>query len=224
MLFTNSMMHPCGPELNAGAGGALRPASGGRGGLAGGRGRWGQRLTLSSQRNSHWGRSTQTLEEPPAEKPLEGRLWPQGSSGCRPPCLPMLAAKAQEKQSLSVAGSNSPVNGASLRRARSAEAESPPATQLYALRSRAAAPPHRSPPGFGHSPDPEAAAAADHAASTTMGPIKSRLKVPYCVILGRTSSLSLYGGGTRANGIHLASMKCCYLPAACSVSHRYKGV
>ncbi|CAK0771125.1 hypothetical protein CVIRNUC_003835 [Coccomyxa viridis] len=145
VLFTNSVMHPCRPETDADAGGAPQPASGGRGGLAGGRGRWGQRLTLSSQRNSHWGRSTQTLEEPPAaEKPLEG--------------------------------SNSPVNGASVRRARSAEAESPPATQLYALRSRAAAPPHRSPPGFGYSPDPEAAAAADHAASTTMGPIKSRLK------------------------------------------------
>ena len=79
------------------------------------------------------------------------------------------------------AGSNSPVGAASMRRARSAEAESPPTTQLYALRSRvAAAPLQRSPPGFGASPDPEAAAAADHAASTTMGPIKSRLKVQNC--------------------------------------------
>lgn len=73
------------------------------------------------------------------------------------------------------AGSHSPQDGASLRRARSAEAESPPTTQLYALRSRAC--PHRSPPGFGTCPDPEAAAAAERAASATQGPIKSRLKV-----------------------------------------------
>lgn len=73
------------------------------------------------------------------------------------------------------AGSHSPEDGASLRRALSAEAESPPTTQLYALRSRAC--PHRSPPGFGTCPDPEAAAAAERAASATQGPIKSRLKV-----------------------------------------------
>jgi hypothetical protein len=76
---------------------------------------------------------------------------------------------------LSLAASYSPEDGASLKRARSAEAESPPTTQLYALRSRAC--PHRSPPGFGSCPNPEAAAAAERAASITMGPIKSRLKV-----------------------------------------------
>ena len=56
------------PEaLAPGSGGALRPSSAGRG-------RWGQRLTLSSQRNPHWGR--QTLEELPTEKPLEGTYLP----------------------------------------------------------------------------------------------------------------------------------------------------
>ncbi|KAK9845829.1 hypothetical protein WJX81_003734 [Elliptochloris bilobata] len=64
--------------------------------------------------------------------------------------------------------------GLPIARARSAEAESPPTTQLYALRSRAC--PHRSPPGFGAHPDPAAAAAAEHAASAELGPIKSRLK------------------------------------------------
>lgn len=58
------------PEaLPPGSGGALRPGSAGRG-------RWGQRLTLSSQRNPHWGRSSQTLEELPTEKPLEGTYLP----------------------------------------------------------------------------------------------------------------------------------------------------
>ena len=106
-----------------------------------------------------------------------------------------------------VAGSNSPVNGASVRRARSAEAESPPATQLYALRSRATAPPHRSPPGFGHSPDPEAAAAADHAASTTMGPIKSRLKVPPDISVGTPVTWPYAGcrGGAEGGHTHSAS-------------------
>ena len=58
------------PEaLAPGSGGALRPGSAGRS-------RWGQRLTLSSQRNPHWGRSSQTLEELPTEKPLEGTNLP----------------------------------------------------------------------------------------------------------------------------------------------------
>ena len=55
--------------LAPGSGGALRPGSAGRG-------CWGQRLTLSSQRNPHWGRSSQTLEELPTEKPLEGTCLP----------------------------------------------------------------------------------------------------------------------------------------------------
>ena len=72
LLAHSSAVHAFGPLPEAPAtGGVLRPASGGRGGSAG-RGRWGQRLTLSSQRNPHWGRSTQTLEELPTEKPLEG--------------------------------------------------------------------------------------------------------------------------------------------------------
>jgi hypothetical protein len=72
------------------------------------------------------------------------------------------------------AGSEGEEAGAARARARSAEAESPPTTQLYALRSRAR--PQRSPPGFGASPDPAAAEAAQHAASAELGPIKSRLK------------------------------------------------
>ena len=94
--------------------------------------------------------------------------------------------------------------------AHSVEAESPPVTLLYALRSRGAAalgaivpagarvgngdmrgaapgpgPQHRSPPGFGNDPDPQAAAAAERAASVTLGPIKSRLKVYFATCLGK---------------------------------------
>ena len=73
-LAHSSAVHAFGPALEAPTpGGALQPAIGGRGGSAG-CGRWGQRLTLSSQRNPHWGRSTQTLEELPSDKPLEGAL------------------------------------------------------------------------------------------------------------------------------------------------------
>ena len=207
LLAHSSAVHALGaaPETLP-PGNTPRPASGTRGGPVG-CGRWGQRLTLSSQRNPHWGRSTQTLEELPSEKPLEGALpcrlrmcsavsprfqfntalhvWATWTAkSWHAVCLPTQCSPSQR---LAPAGSNSPVNGASLRRARSAEAESPPTTQLYALRSRAA-PPHRSPPGFGASPDPEAAAAADHAASTTMGPIKSRLKV--CHLFPCTPCLS----------------------------------
>ncbi|BDA42156.1 hypothetical protein COCOBI_03-0410 [Coccomyxa sp. Obi] len=129
---------------------AARPAAGPAAsagcaaGGGGGRGRWGQRLTLAPQRSA-WGRKA---AEPLADDDA-----------------------APEKV---LSGSYSPEDGASLRRAVSAEAESPPTTQLYALRSRAC--PHRSPPGFGTCPDPEAAAAAERAASATQGPIKSRLK------------------------------------------------
>ena len=112
-----------------------------------------------------------------------------------PRCSTLSLPSCVFSQGFALAGSNSPVNGASLRRARSAEAESPPTTQLYALRSRAAAP-HRSPPGFGASPDPEAAAAADHAASTTMGPIKSRLKVrtPHLKRFSHAHLIAIAGG------------------------------
>lgn len=72
LLAHSSAVHGLGPAPEAPTpGGVLRPAPGGRGASAG-CGRWGQRLTLSSQRNPHWGRSTQTLEELPSEKPLEG--------------------------------------------------------------------------------------------------------------------------------------------------------
>lgn len=114
----------------------------------GGRGRWGQRLTLAPQLSA-WGRKSAELAEDEEAAAPGGKM---------------------------LSGSYSPEDGASLKRARSAEAESPPTTQLYALRSRAC--PHRSPPGFGTCPDPEAAAAAERAASATQGPIKSRLKVP----------------------------------------------
>ena len=74
LLAHSSAVHAFGPTPEAPTpGGALRPATGARGGSAG-CGRWGQRLTLSSQRNPHWGRSTQTLEELPFEKPVEGML------------------------------------------------------------------------------------------------------------------------------------------------------
>ena len=56
----------------------------------------------------------------------------------------------------------------------SAEAESPPAHKAYDLRSRSA---NSVPPGFGEDATPEAAAAAERAASVTLGPIKKRLKV-----------------------------------------------
>ena len=72
LLAHSSAVQAFGPVPEAPtSGGALPPALGARGGSAG-CGRWGQRLTLSSQRNPHWGRSTQTLEELPSEKPLEG--------------------------------------------------------------------------------------------------------------------------------------------------------
>lgn len=70
VLAHSSAVPTFGPALEAGAPGTARPASGARGGSAG-RGRWGQRLTLSSQRNPNWGR-TQTMEDLPVEKPLEG--------------------------------------------------------------------------------------------------------------------------------------------------------
>ena len=57
----------------------------------------------------------------------------------------------------------------------SAEVESPPAQKAYALRSRLG--PQQAPPGFGDSASPEAAAAAEQAASNTQGPLKKRLKV-----------------------------------------------
>lgn len=80
LLAHSSAVHAFGPLAEAPAtGGVLRPANNGRGGSAG-RGRWGQRLTLSSQRNPHWGRSTQTLEELPTEKPLEGDSHQPGAS------------------------------------------------------------------------------------------------------------------------------------------------
>ena len=53
--------------------------------------------------------------------------------------------------------------------AASAEAESPPAQKAYHLRQL----PHRSLPGFGDNATPEAAAAAERAASVTLGPIKT---------------------------------------------------
>lgn len=56
------------------------------------------------------------------------------------------------------------------------EAESPPVRPPeYELRRRG--PSQEPPPGFGSSATPEAAAAAERAASVTCGPIKKRLKV-----------------------------------------------
>ncbi|KAK9797807.1 hypothetical protein WJX73_009571 [Symbiochloris irregularis] len=55
------------------------------------------------------------------------------------------------------------------------EAESPPAHKSYDLRPRASSTP-QSTPGFGKDATPEAAAAAERAASITQGPIKKRLK------------------------------------------------
>lgn len=86
----------------------------------------------------------------------------------------LAALQATRFSTTNHAGSECEEAGPAAARARSAEAESPPTTQLYALRSRAC--PHRSPPGFGAHPNSAAVEAAEHAASAELGPIKSRLK------------------------------------------------
>ena len=128
-------------------------------------------LARSSRNADHsaWARAARRLRpelEPGTERP------PKSSHARKRASAGLLPHTGEDTL---YGGSEDAEFGPFLKRAKSAEAESPAAAQqLYSLRSRSA--PRKAPPGFGENPDPNVAAAARAAAASTQGPIKKRLK------------------------------------------------